>query len=148
MIEIHLDTIDSTNTYAKRECHRFAPDQITCITAEMQTAGRGRFQRKWLSPKGVNLYTTFYFRLPPQTLHLTSLAQVMAFTLASLLIEEKLHPKIKWPNDLMLNGKKIGGILCETTFHPDFIDIFLGVGLNVNMEKENLLKCISCLLMG
>ena len=138
--EIHLDSIDSTNTYAKKQASSFAPDRITCITAEEQTAGRGRFQRKWLSPRGVNLYATFYFRLPINTLHLISLGQVMTFSFASLLLAEGLHPKIKWPNDVQLNGKKVSGVLCETSFHRDFVDLFLGIGVNVNLSLETAQK--------
>lgn len=134
MNEIHLDSIDSTNTYAKQHAATFPPDQITCITAEEQTAGRGRYQRKWVSPRGANLLVTFYFRLPLDTMHLTSLAQVMACSFASLLIVEHLHPKIKWPNDVQLSGKKVSGVLCETSFHPTHVEIFLGIGINVNMD--------------
>lgn len=135
---IHLDTIDSTNTYAKTHSNTFDPNTITCITADAQTAGRGRFQRHWQSPKGVNLYVTFYFQLPRQTLHLNSLAQVLAASFASLLIKEGLHPKIKWPNDIQLSKKKLSGILCETSFHGEIVDIFLGIGINVNMESSDL----------
>lgn len=136
MHEIHLDSIDSTNTYAKEHSKRFAPNEITCVTAEEQTAGRGRYQRKWLSPPGVNLYITFYFQLPVNTLHLVSLAQVMAYSFAAILLREGLHPKIKWPNDVQLSGKKLSGVLCETQFHRDFVEIFLGIGINVNLEEE------------
>jgi len=139
MHEIHLDTIDSTNLYAKKHCAEFPPDQITCITAEEQTAGKGRYNRKWVSPRGVNIYATFSFRLPANTPHLASLAQVMAFSFASVLIHEGLHPKLKWPNDVQLNGKKLSGVLCETSFHPNHIDLYLGIGINVNLETtENI----------
>ena len=138
IVEIHLDSIDSTNSYAKNHAGNFALDKITCITAEEQTAGRGRYQRKWVSPRGVNLYTTFYFRLPLNTLHLAALAQVMTLSLATLLLSEGLHPKIKWPNDVQLNGKKVSGILCETTFRPNDVQIFLGIGINVNMPSDAL----------
>ncbi|HSX25607.1 MAG TPA: biotin--[acetyl-CoA-carboxylase] ligase [Chlamydiales bacterium] len=138
IIDIHLDQIDSTNTYAKKQCQTFAKDQITCITAEEQTAGRGRYQRNWVSPRGVNIYATFYFTLPADTLHLVSLAQVMAYSLAMVLIKEGLHPKIKWPNDIRLNGKKVSGVLCETAFHGKEVEIFLGIGINVNMDEEKL----------
>jgi len=137
IVEIHLDTIDSTNTYAKKQGPSFAPEKITVITAEEQTAGRGRFQRNWISPRGVNLYATFYFHLPLNTLHLISLGQVMAYTFASLLLKEGLHPKIKWPNDILLNGKKLSGVLCETTFHQHYVEIYLGIGINVNMDLES-----------
>lgn len=136
--EIHFDSIDSTFSYAKREYASFASDQITCIIADEQTAGRGRFQRKWISPPGVNIYATYYFRLHNPVLHLGSLAEVMSYSFASVLIAEGLHPKIKWPNDVQLNGKKVSGVLCETIFHQPFVHIFLGIGINVNMEQLDL----------
>ncbi len=137
MHQIHLETIDSTNTYAKKHFETFPPDQITCITAEEQTAGRGRYQRKWVSPRGVNIYATFYFRLPIDTLHLISLAQVMAYSLTAVLLREGLSPKIKWPNDIQLSGKKVSGILCETVFQKEWVDLFLGIGINVNLDKKS-----------
>jgi BirA family biotin operon repressor/biotin-[acetyl-CoA-carboxylase] ligase len=136
MNEIHLDCVDSTNTYAKLHSHKFPRDQITCITAEEQTAGHGRYKRKWVSPRSANLLVTFYFQLPANTMHLTSLAQVMAYSFAHQLIAENLHPKIKWPNDIQLNGRKVSGVLCETTFHKSHVEIFLGIGINVNMDDK------------
>lgn len=138
MNHIHLETIDSTNTYAKKHADSFPRDQLICISAEEQTAGRGRYQRKWHSPKGGNIYATFYFRLPINALHLISLAQVMAYSFAALLLQEGLHPKIKWPNDIQLNGKKVSGVLCETLFHQDDVEIFLGIGVNVNVDAQQL----------
>jgi BirA family biotin operon repressor/biotin-[acetyl-CoA-carboxylase] ligase len=140
LVEIHFESIGSTNTYAKEHVGSFSPDQVTCITADEQTAGRGRFQRKWYSPKGVNLYVTFCFRLPKNALHLISLSQMMAASFASVLLDEGLHPKIKWPNDIRLNGKKLSGILCETSFHGEWVDVFLGIGVNVNMGTADLAR--------
>ncbi len=135
MKEVHLNTIDSTNTYAKAHSASFPKDEITCIIAEEQTAGKGRYQRSWTSPKG-NIYATFYFTLPINSLHLIALSQVMALSLAKVLMNEGFKPKIKWPNDIQLSGKKVSGILCETKFHPDDVDIFLGVGINVNLDEK------------
>ena len=135
---IHLETVDSTNTYAQIHFKDFPHDQITCIYAEFQTAGRGRFKRAWLSPKSENIYATFAFLLPAKIMHLTSLAQVMTVSLANVLIKEGLHPKIKWPNDVQLNGKKLSGVLCETRFDREHVEIFLGIGVNVNMTAEEL----------
>ena len=136
--DIHLESVDSTNQYAKTHYSQFDPDQLTCISAEEQTAGRGRLQRRWESPKGKNIYVTFCFRLPLPTLHLVSLSQIMTLSLSMVLLKEGLFPKIKWPNDVQLNSKKMAGILCETEFHPHHIDIFLGVGINVNMDAQQL----------
>ena len=140
IIEIRLETIDSTNTYAKRHAASFSKEALTCILAEEQTAGRGRFARKWHSPKGSNLYITFFFRLPPNTPHLISLAQVMAYSLATLLEKEGLSPQIKWPNDVQLSGKKVSGILAELVYDPLAVEVILGIGINVNMTPEEAFK--------
>ena len=138
MNEIHLKTIDSTNTYAKKHAPTFPKGQITCVIAEEQTAGRGRFHRTWDSPKGGNLYATFYFLLPASSKSLMSLSQIMACSMAKVLLTEHFSPKIKWPNDIQLSGKKCSGILCETRFQGEEVEIFLGIGLNVNMGQDLL----------
>lgn len=138
LIEIHFDSIDSTQKWALKEYNTLDTDAITCVYADEQTAGYGRFHRPWLSSKNLNLQATFCFRLPLKTAHLPSLAIVMAYSMASILLSEGLSPRIKWPNDVQLSDKKISGVLCETIFEKDHIRIFLGVGLNVNMEKKDL----------
>lgn len=140
ILEIRFDLIDSTQTYAKKHGLSFDKDGVTCVTAEEQTAGIGQFQKKWISPKGVNLYATFYFRLPALTQNITTLALLMAKTIKTVLEKNGLAPNLKWPNDVLLNQKKIAGALCETIFHPGFIEILLGFGLNVNMEERDLLQ--------
>ncbi len=138
--KIFLESIDSTNTYAITHGSNFGRDALTCIVAEEQLAGRGQFGRTWISPKGVNLYATLYFHLPSKAEKIEELALFMAKCLKSVLEQQGVHPTMKWPNDLLLNGKKLAGVLCETVFHPDHIEIILGFGLNVNMEAEDLAK--------
>lgn len=136
--KIFLETIDSTNTYAKTHAQAFASDALTCIFAEEQTAGRGQFGRKWISPKGVNLYATLYFHLPLKTEKIEELAIFMAKTIKTVLEKQGLSPTLKWPNDLLLEGKKVAGVLCETVFQKTHIEVILGFGLNVNMEEKDL----------
>lgn len=140
IINILLNITTSTQLYAKEWAPTFAPDCMTCVTAEEQTAGKGRFQREWLSPRGLNLYTTFYFKKKGVTLSIANLAQLMAHSLASLLHQEGLQPEIKWPNDLLLHKKKVAGILCELVFQKEWVEVFLGVGVNLNMGQELLNK--------
>jgi BirA family biotin operon repressor/biotin-[acetyl-CoA-carboxylase] ligase len=137
MNEIHLESVGSTSTYAKEHASIFPKNQITCIVADKQTGGRGRFQKTWVSPPG-NIYATFYFRLPSTQLHLPSLGLVLASSMATMLIAEGLFPQIKWPNDLQLGGKKFCGILCETSMDGTQLDVFLGIGVNINMEPTDL----------
>jgi len=134
MNTIHLTHVDSTNTYAKKNAEHFPKGEITCIVAEEQSAGRGREQKKWLSPKGVNLYLTFFFELSAHLPHLTAIGQMLAVSLARVILAHDVSPKLKWPNDIYLSGKKMAGILCETEFHGSAVDLFLGIGINVNMD--------------
>lgn len=138
--KIFFDSIDSTNTYAKSHANEFVSDELTCIIAEEQTGGRGQFGRKWISPKGVNLTVTLFFHLSKDTQHIETLAIFMAKCLKEVLEASNIHATLKWPNDLLLNGKKLAGVLCETVFNPGTIQVILGFGLNVNMEQIDLLQ--------
>lgn len=140
IVEIHLKTIDSTQTYAKTHGKSFDKTKITCITAEEQTEGKGQFQRKWISPPNVNLYATFYFHLPNPSEKITELAILLAKCIKNVLAKNGLNPTMKWPNDVLVNEKKIAGVLCETEFHAHHIEIILGFGLNVNMDVSDLAK--------
>jgi BirA family biotin operon repressor/biotin-[acetyl-CoA-carboxylase] ligase len=135
---IHFDTIDSTNTWTKKNAASLDPNQLTCVTALEQTAGRGRFFRKWISPKGQNIYATLFFCLPKQSPFLINLSQILSLSCIEVLKKKGFHPQIKWPNDILLDGKKVAGVLCETVSFEDRIGIVLGIGINVNMSKELL----------
>ncbi len=136
--DIFLKTIDSTQEYAKKNVSSFDSKKITCIYADEQTLGKGRFNRKWLSSKKDNLNITLYFQINSKTLHLVSINHILALSLIDVLREKDLDPKIKWPNDIMLSQKKLAGILCEIQTKGDIADIFLGIGINVNAPKEFL----------
>ena len=117
----------------------FDADQFTCITAQQQTAGRGQFRRKWLSPPGQNnIYATFFFRIPKKTSYVPNLGQLLAYCCACLLEEKGFPAGIKWPNDILVEGKKIAGILSETVSLSEHMGVALGIGLNVNMGEEFL----------
>ncbi len=135
---IHFNTVDSTNTWAKQNAQCLDPSKITCITADEQTAGRGRFFRKWISPKGQNIYATLYFCKPTPCMYVANLAQILSLSCCSVLQEKGFFPEIKWPNDLLLQEKKVAGILCETMQLDDLTAIILGFGINVNMSEELL----------
>lgn len=135
---IHFDTIDSTNTWTKKNAATLDPNQLTCVTALEQTAGRGRFYRKWISPKGQNIYATLYFCIPRNSPYIINLGQILSLSCIAVLRKKGFDPKIKWPNDILLDGKKVAGILCETVSFEDKIGVVLGVGINVNMPQDLL----------
>ena len=132
---ICLDCIDSTHAWAKRNSAALRPDALTCITARVQTAGQGRHKRLWHSPPEVNLYMTLYFVLLSPS---GNLAQLLSLSAAALMEKAGLHPQIKWPNDLLLSGKKVAGVLCESFPSQRETIVLLSMGLNVNMSKEML----------
>lgn len=135
---IHFNIIDSTNTWAKKNASTLDQNELTCITALEQTAGRGRLDRKWISPSGQNIYATLYFCLPLGSPHIGNLGQILSLSCITILKKKGFHPQIKWPNDILIEGKKVAGILCETICFEERTGIALGIGLNVNMRQDLL----------
>lgn len=132
---IYFRETDSTNTRAKALAVRGAPEG-TLVVSEKQKKGRGRKERNWFSPSQEGLYASLILRpniAPRDAPKITLLTAVAgADTLLSL---TQLKVNIKWPNDILVNRKKIGGILTEISAERDAIDyIVVGLGLNVNMR--------------
>lgn len=132
---LSFDSIDSTNTYAKNLCAEETQDGIVIISEE-QTEGRGRFNRKWQSEKGKNL--TFSIILQPTTqLENIGLLPICTGGAIAKAIERHINLKTecKWPNDILIAGKKVCGILIESFLSNNFMNRFvLGIGINVNQE--------------
>ncbi len=135
---LHFECLDSTNTWSKENYKSFDPQKLSVVIADQQTAGRGRYKRQWLSPAGQNIYATFTFFLEKERKDIGNLTQILA--LAAVYTLEKLgfHPQLKWPNDIQINRKKVGGILCETIAEENHLVIVIGIGLNINMPVELL----------
>lgn len=127
------ETLPSTNDLAKELGAQGSPHG-TLVVAEGQTRGRGRLGRDWLSPPGAGLYVSLLLRppLPPWEMPQLTLTAAVAVTRA-LIRAAGVTPGIKWPNDLLLHGKKVGGILTEMETESDQIrHLVVGLGLNVN----------------
>ncbi|MEI7906266.1 MAG: biotin--[acetyl-CoA-carboxylase] ligase [Bacteroidota bacterium] len=133
---LSFDTIDSTNTYAKKLNKAEAPHG-TIIIAEQQTDGRGRMHRKWVSPKDKNLLFSviLYPEMDIEKISLLPFAGSLAVADAIESVTE-LSPTCKWPNDVLINNKKVCGMLLETSSGNYGIErIILGIGLNVNQVE-------------
>ena len=133
----YFDETDSTNTYAKRLGEGDAPHG-TLVVADMQSAGKGRRGRGWDSPSGSSIYMTIL--LKPEDLEpnqASMLTLVAAWAVAGGISEQTgLPAKIKWPNDIVVNGKKVCGILTEMSTEIEHINyIVCGIGINVNMTS-------------
>src|SRR5215469_15521424 len=119
----HFFRTDSTNRVAMDLGYTGAAEG-TVVLAEEQTAGRGRSGRTWHSERGAGLYVTLLLRPKLSPAH------------AAIKTQAGLIPELKWPNDLILNGKKIGGILTEMHAEPSQVRfVVVGIGINVNQEK-------------
>ncbi|HCH50374.1 MAG TPA: biotin--[acetyl-CoA-carboxylase] synthetase [Proteus sp.] len=131
-----IPVIDSTNQYLIQRIAELKSGDV-CI-AEYQSAGRGRRGRQWISPFGRNLYLSMYWKLDQGPAAAIGLSLVVGVILAEVL--KKLGAdgvKVKWPNDLYLNDKKLSGILVELTGKTgDVAHIVTGIGINISMSKN------------
>ncbi len=138
MIHHHFESLSSTNDWAKLKLSTFPRDKITLVTADLQTKGRGQFGKKWVSPRGENLIVSYCFFVDTERSNALSLTHVLALSVAHVLELHGILCQIKWPNDLLVSGKKIAGILCETENLAPLMGVVIGLGLNINMTEENL----------
>ena len=131
---IHLDATDSTNSRAAELAHDPAYGG-TVVTADLQTRGRGQHGRVWESPPGVNVLLSALLFPPPTLRRPVVLTAFAAVVVAETILQVTgKQARIKWPNDVLLDGKKVCGILIEggvvaADRHPHFV---VGIGLNVN----------------
>ncbi len=134
-------SVSSTNEWAKRSALRKVPDG-TVVVAEVQTAGRGRLGREWFSPKG-GLWFSVVLRPKIEVAEASKLVFVASLAVADALGEFcGLRAETKWPNDVLVKGKKICGILAEINSSGKNVNyVVVGVGLNANFKvKEALPK--------
>ena len=136
---IRLAEVGSTNDYAK-EIAEDVPEG-TVVVARRQTAGRGRKGRDWVSPEG-GLWMTAILKPKSSPEHVPKLVFVGALAVVDALAKYGIPAEVKWPNDVLVDGKKIAGVLSECKFNHFAL---LGIGLNVNNEvpEELLDKAVS-----
>lgn len=136
---IHEESVTSTQKIAHEAARNGAPHG-TIVLADEQTEGKGRMNRSWHSGRGKGMWLTILLRpeiLPQNASQLTLLtATVLADLLSSY---EGIHPQIKWPNDILLGGRKAAGILTEMQAEQDRVQyLLIGIGLNVNQHSGDL----------
>lgn len=129
-----LPTVDSTNSELMRRARAGHTDAVLLV-AESQSAGRGRLGRDWVSQRGDSL--TFSLGLPLAPANWSGLSLAVGLSLA-----ENLHPQVglKWPNDLWVNGCKLGGILIEAASTGAHSYVVIGVGLNIRAQTAQGLR--------
>ncbi len=133
---VYLDIVDSTNEYAK-ELAKKEYVHGTVVVGDHQSAGKGRLGRGWSSPKGCAVYISYLLKPDILPVHASMLTLVAALSTSRAIEEVTGHDcQIKWPNDIVMDGKKVCGILTEMSADMDCIHyVVTGIGVNVNMTS-------------
>lgn len=132
---LEFATLPSTNQW----CLDHTPlPHGTVVTAEHQTAGHGRFERPWLAIPGKSLAMSIVLHIARIPVPAPNIGQCAALAVRTMLERDGLTAKIKWPNDVMVNDRKIGGILAEQG--ADTGSLILGIGLNLNITREEFVE--------
>ena len=127
-----LDTVDSTNTFAKEKS--LNKDYLVVIS-EQQTAGRGRQGKEWYSPDAGNIYMTIKFK-DKNPAPLSLIIGLLISEAMDSVSGQKINACLKWPNDLLINKKKICGILIESETNEDEVEFIVGIGINYSLPKK------------
>ena len=129
-----FEEIGSTNDYLLENSKK---NKISICLTESQTKGRGRNSKEWQSPKYENIYMSISFSTNQDLKFFSSFSLVTALSVQKALTKHKFDTKIKWPNDIYINSKKVGGILIETLSKDKNNIVVVGIGLNVFMKSNS-----------
>lgn len=134
----YYEVIDSTNDEAKRLCKsKNTIKSGTVLLSEIQTKGKGKENRAWFSSKGASLTFSIIIKNNFSNKNLSLFPLVIGAAVCSALRMKNIDGNLKWPNDIYIGSKKIGGILCERTINSSASDyIIIGIGININTQKE------------
>lgn len=134
---VYFDVCESTQAYAEaheNELNDYQVGKWRVVVAEQQTKGQGTHGRSWASPRG-NVYATFSTLAPIKPQHLSDVPQIVVIAVMQVLKTFGLEPQYKWVNDVLINDKKISGILCRTTgMKGDNFILHIGIGINVALS--------------
>ena len=133
---IHIvDEIVSTNNFIKQNVEELYEGYT--IRAIKQISGRGRFSRKWISQNRLDLtFSTLVF-IPSSSSIVINVPQIVGYSISTVLEKYQITSKIKWPNDILVNNKKISGILVEGVVTNKYHKLIIGIGLNINSDNFN-----------
>ena len=135
---VYKDSVDSTNSVAF-DLALAGCKEGACVVAETQNAGRGRLRRHWRSPYGKNIYASSVLRPALHPSEVSPLTFISCLAALDTLTSMGLAPTLKWPNDVLVNGRKICGTLIELSVEPDTVRfVVIGIGLNVNMDDADM----------
>jgi len=140
---IYLEKTDSTNSFASKLIKKKAENRSgtlkgTVVLAKTQLKGRGRFDRKWISPEG-GLWFTLILETGLEPKNFAEVTLIAAYSIVNILDRDyKINAEIKWPNDIYYKKLKLGGILTEAEKIGGITYLLIGIGLNANLTKVDL----------
>ncbi len=134
-LQLHI-SVDSTNSHLKKQMQQGIDSGSVCLS-EFQSAGRGRRGRSWVSPFGCNLYLSLYWRFERSMTEIGGVSIAVGTVIASVLSEHTANVALKWPNDVLIDGKKIAGILVDVQGAADGpVDAVIGIGVNLDFPAH------------
>ena len=134
-LQLHI-SVDSTNSHLKKQMLQGIDSGSVCLS-EFQSAGRGRRGRSWVSPFGCNLYLSLYWRFERSMTEIGGVSIAVGTVIASVLSEHTANVALKWPNDVLIDGKKIAGILVDVQGAADGpVDAVIGIGVNLDFPAH------------
>ncbi|MEG1255854.1 biotin--[acetyl-CoA-carboxylase] ligase [Clostridium sp.] len=132
---IHYDTIDSTNIQCRKECGNNLVEGLV-VASEEQTSGKGRLGRAWISPKSTGIWMSVVLTPDISPVLAPKTTLIGAAAVYKALNDMGIQAGIKWPNDIVIDGKKVCGILTEMNAEIERVNyVIMGIGINVNMEE-------------
>ena len=137
----HFDEIYSTHLYARANINQLKPNRWSLCTANSQVAGIGTKNSKWVSPRDLNIYASYSFLTAKENAEKTyCIPQLACLQIVRILESCGIDSKIKWVNDVLVNGRKISGVLCESIagVRGEDIAVIVSIGLNVNASLLDL----------
>lgn len=130
----YFDELTSTNIIAKELAHN--ADDGTIVIAELQKSGRGRLGREWTSPRG-GIWMSIILKPNISLTHASRLTLVAGIAITKIMRKLSVDARIKWPNDILINDKKVCGILTEVNAEMEQVDyVVIGIGINANVEMD------------
>ncbi len=133
----YFNTLDSTNKKAKEIAQD--EEEGTVIIAEEQTQGKGRMGRSWISPKGKGIWMTMILKPNLEPMKVPKMTLIAAAAVHKALNKLGIKSQIKWPNDILVDGKKVCGILTEMSGELNMVNyVIMGIGINVNLDEEDI----------
>ena len=135
---LHFFEVTSTNRIAHQIASQFEGTHGTVVVAESQTGGKGRMGRRWFSPRG-GLWFSLILQptISPSNVH--RLTHIAGIAVAKTIQRYGINARIKWPNDVLIRGKKVCGILTEVNTKPDsVVNVVIGIGINANINISTL----------